>query len=31
MSRHMLGELALCAAFPVTLILTLYVVAVVFG
>lgn len=31
MSRHMLEELALCAAFPVSLFVSLLFVAIVFG
>lgn len=31
MSRHMLEELVLCAAFPATLFLSLLFVAIMFG
>ena len=31
MNRHMLEELALCAAFPLSLFLSLLFVAIVFG
>lgn len=31
MNRHMLEELALCAAFPLTLFLSLLFVAIMFG